>query len=122
MGPRACAEEVEVSSAAEALLTRASSALDASEADFRQGEHARMLAVLEEARGARDQIALAEALSLAHQCLPGPDHAGRRRALASELVGVAALTGQGSRLLAGMAWLVADLFLAADLDAERRLG
>jgi hypothetical protein len=92
------------------------------EADFRQGEYARTLAVLEKTRDARDQIALAEALSLAYQCLPGPDHVVRRRALAGELVGVAALTGQHSRMLAGVAWMVGDMFLAADPDAERRLG
>src|SRR5215217_6616949 len=49
------------------------------EADYRTGEHAAVLAVVEQARQAGDPIALVEAASLAHQCLQGPEHSQLRR-------------------------------------------
>src|SRR5712691_9313705 len=61
----------------------------ASEADHRTGESTRILAVLDEARAAGDPVALAEALSRAHDCLLGPEHGELRRTLADELVGAA---------------------------------
>jgi hypothetical protein len=94
----------------------------ASEADYRSGENTRALAALDEARAAADPVALAEALSRAHQCLPGPEHGERRMALAGELVGAAARTGQRGHLLTGLLWLVTDLFLDGDPHAEGRLG
>ncbi len=45
----------------------------AGEADYLRGEHTAILAVLDEARAAADGDALAEALSIAHHCLLGPD-------------------------------------------------
>ncbi len=47
-------------------------ALLAAQADYREGEHARVMQVLDEARAAADPVCrLAEALSLAHHCLLG---------------------------------------------------
>jgi hypothetical protein len=94
----------------------------AGEADYRSGESGRVLGVLSQARAEGDPVALAEALSLAHQCLLGPEHGELRRVLADELVGVAARTGQDGQLLLGMLWLVIDLFLAGDPHVEGRLG
>ncbi|WP_336213442.1 hypothetical protein [Nonomuraea sp. LPB2021202275-12-8] len=91
----------------------------AGEEDYRAGEHGRILVVLGQARAAGDPVALAEALSLAHHCLLGPEHAELRLPLAEELIGVAALTGRRSDLLMGLMWRAVDLFKAADPHAER---
>ncbi|WP_235921504.1 hypothetical protein [Lentzea tibetensis] len=94
----------------------------AAEADYRAGAHTATLAVLDEARASSDPVARAEALSLAHQCLRGPDHGVLRRALADELVGDAAQGARRTDLLMGLLWQVVDRFLDADPHAERRLG
>jgi tetratricopeptide (TPR) repeat protein len=86
----------------------------AAECDYRAGRYFAVLAVLDEARLSPDPVVRAEALSLAHNCLLGPDHGCRRRALADEMVGEA-------RLQMGLLWQVIDAFLAADPYAERRL-
>jgi len=65
----------------------------ASEADHRTGESTRILAVLDEARAAGDPVALAEALSRAHDCLLGPEHGELRRTLAD------ATTSRGGYML-----------------------
>ncbi|MFC4037710.1 AAA family ATPase [Dactylosporangium siamense] len=93
----------------------------AAEAGYRDGSPDAVLAVVEEARAGGDPVALAEALSLAHHCLLGPAQAGLRHRLGRELLGVAAGTGRRGDLLMGMLWHTADLFLAGDLLAERRL-
>ncbi|OLB74230.1 MAG: hypothetical protein AUI14_24145 [Actinobacteria bacterium 13_2_20CM_2_71_6] len=56
----------------------------AGETDYCAGEYAAILAVVEEARRSADPVARVEALSIAHQCLLGPDHGPLRRALATE--------------------------------------
>lgn len=94
---------------------------DASEADYRQGEHARVLAALDQARAAQDPVALIEALSQAHHCLLGPDHGAKRQALADEMAGAAAKSGYQGHLLMALLWQVVDLFLAGDSRVERRL-
>ncbi|MGY1636007.1 hypothetical protein ACI78V_05045 [Geodermatophilus sp. SYSU D00742] len=93
----------------------------AGEADYRGGGHAAVLAALEEARAAGHPVALAEALSIAHHCLLGPEHTGRRLDLADELLRVASRTGRRGDVLMGLAWRTVDLFLAADPQAERSL-
>jgi tetratricopeptide (TPR) repeat protein len=93
----------------------------AAEADYHTGGHAAILTVLEEARRAGDPVALAEALSLAHHCVLGPDHGKARRVLAQELIGEGARTGRRSDTLMGLLWQTVDLFLDADPHAERRL-
>ncbi|GGM85452.1 hypothetical protein GCM10007977_104050 [Dactylosporangium sucinum] len=93
----------------------------AGEADYRTGQHAAVLEVLEEARRSADPMAWAEALHLAHHCVLGPDHGALRRALASELIGVSDRTGRWEDLLKGMLWSTVDQFLDGDRHAERQL-
>ncbi|MGY1823737.1 hypothetical protein [Geodermatophilus sp. SYSU D00079] len=93
----------------------------AGEADYRGGGHAAVLAALDEARAADDPLALAEALSTAHHCLLGPEHARRRIALADELLRAGARTGRRGDVLMGLLWRTVDLFLVADPQAERSL-
>lgn len=92
------------------------------EEDYRSGRHATTLTLLDMVRTSSDPAAGGEALSLAHQCLLGPQHRGMRRALAEELVTRAA-TGERRRdVLMGLLWQVVNLLLDGDRHAERRLG
>jgi hypothetical protein len=91
------------------------------EDDYRNGDHDAILAMVEEARQAGDVVALAEALSLAHHCVLGPDHGKLRLALAEELIELASRTGRRGDLLMGLLWRTVDLVLDADPHAERAL-
>jgi hypothetical protein len=93
----------------------------AAEADYFRGGHAAVLAVLDEARAAADPVVLAEALSLAHHCLLGPDHVALRRELAVQLVKQSFRTGRRSDLLMGLLWQTADAYSAGDPHAGRLL-
>lgn len=104
------------SSAALQLRARA-----AAESDFRSGGHAEVLAVLDEARAAQDPAAIAQALNLAHQCLPGPEHGPLRRQLTQELIEQSFRTSRRTDLLTGLLWRTVDLFLCGDPHAERCL-
>ncbi len=94
----------------------------AAEADYRRGTEAAILAVLAEARAAEDPVALAEALSLAHHCLLGPDKVAQRRELAAELIRVSFRTERRSDRVVGLLWQTADAYAAGDLHAGRLLG
>jgi hypothetical protein len=94
----------------------------AGEADYFRGEHAAILAVLDEARSASDPVPLAEALSLAHHCLLGPDHVTSRRELAVDLVKVSFRTERRSDLLMGLLWQTVDAYAEGDPHAGRFLG
>ena len=96
----------------------------AAEADYRTGRHAAITAVLEEIRAdpGRDPVPLAEALSLAHHCVLGPDDFAARRELAAELITVSFRTGRRGDLLMGLLWRTADAFAEGDPHAERLLG
>lgn len=94
----------------------------AGEEDYQAVTHDRILAAVGETREAGDPVAHAEALSLAHHCLLGPDHTARRHALATELVGVSGRSGRRTDLVMGVLWDTVDLFLAGDPHAQRRLG
>ena len=93
------------------------------EADYRQGEHAAILAVLDEIRAGPDPdpVLTAEALSIAHHCLLGPDHVSLRRELAGELVKTSFRTERRGDLLMGLLWRTADSFTDGDPHAERHL-
>jgi hypothetical protein len=93
----------------------------AGEADYRAGTSARILSMLDEIRGTGYAVAHAEALSLAHHCLLGPDHGAVRRDLAEELIAASARTGRRVDLLMGLLWNTVDLFFDGDPHAERRL-
>ena len=94
----------------------------AGEADYLRGEHAAILAVLREARAAGDPVPLAEALSLAHHCLLGPDHVQLRRDLAVELIKASFRTERRSDLLMGLLWQTVDAYSDGDPHAGRLLG
>jgi hypothetical protein len=108
---------------ASALALRVRARL-AAETDYRHGQHTAITAVLAEIRAARgpDPVPLAEALSLAHHCLLGPDDCAVRRELAAELVTVSFLTQRRGDLLMGLLWRTADAFAEGDPHAERLLG
>jgi hypothetical protein len=94
----------------------------AGEADYFRGEHAAILAVLSEARAAGDAVPLAEALSIAHHCLLGPDHVRLRQELATDLIKASFRTGRRSDLLMGLLWQTVDAYSAGDPHAGRFLG
>jgi hypothetical protein len=94
----------------------------AAEADYRGGEHAAIEAVLDETRALGDPIPLAEALSLAHHCLLGPEHVVQRRELAVELIKVSFRTNRRSDLMMGLLWQTVDSYSAGDPHAGRLLG
>jgi len=94
----------------------------AGEADYLRGERAGILAVLDEARASDDPIALAEALSLAHHCLLGPDDLTSRRELAVELIKVSFRTERRSDRLMGLLWQTVDCYARGDPHAGRLLG
>jgi hypothetical protein len=93
----------------------------AAEADYTQGTSTAIMTVLAEARAAEDPVALADALSLAHHCLLGPDELTRRRELAAELVRVSFRTERRSDRLIGLLWQTVDAYTAGDLHARRLL-
>jgi hypothetical protein len=91
----------------------------AAEADYRAARSDEVLRLLDEARSGDEPVALADALSLAHHCLLGPEHAARRIAIADEMLRVAATTNRPSDTVMGLLWRTADLFLAGERQAER---
>jgi hypothetical protein len=93
----------------------------AGEADYFRGGHAAILAVLSEARAAGDPVLLAEALSIAHHCLLGPDHVTLRRELAVELIRESFRTERRSDLLMGLLWQTVDAYSEGDPHAGRFL-
>ncbi len=94
----------------------------AAEADYRLGEHDRILALLGDARATSDPVALADVLSLVHHCVLGPDDLALRRELALELVKTSFRTGRRSDRLMGLMWQTVDAYCAADPHAARLLG
>ncbi|MDQ3453970.1 MAG: hypothetical protein M3513_00480 [Actinomycetota bacterium] len=91
------------------------------EADYRAGTSEAIRAVVVEARARDDPVVLADALSLAHHCLLGPEHATTRLALAEELLEVGAVSHRSTDTLMGLLWRTVDLFLAGHPHAERSL-
>ena len=93
----------------------------AGESDYRRSDHTAVLALLDEATSRRSPQARAEALSLTHHCLIGPEHGALRRTLAAELVAESFRTARRSDLLMGLLWQTVDMFLDSDPHAERCL-
>ncbi|SEO47042.1 hypothetical protein SAMN05216267_102786 [Actinacidiphila rubida] len=93
----------------------------AGEGDYRRSDHTAVLALLEEATARRAPLARAEALSLTHHCLVGPEHGALRRKLAADLVAESFRTSRRSDLLMGLLWQTVDMFLDGDPHAERCL-
>ena len=94
----------------------------AGEADYVRGGHDAILAQLDVARTAADPELLAEALSLAHHCLLGPEHVALRRDLAVELIKTSFRTRRRSDLLMGLLWQTVDAYSSGDPHAGRHLG
>jgi len=94
----------------------------AGEADYVRGGHEAILAELDAARATADPELLAEALSLAHHCLLGPEHVQVRRELAVELIKVSFRTKRRSDLLMGLLWQTVDAYSAGNPHAGRYLG
>jgi DNA-binding SARP family transcriptional activator len=94
----------------------------AGETDYQTAAHTEILDLVEETRRVGDPVAHAEALSIAHHCVLGPDHGKLRHELALELIGESDRTERRVDRLMGLLWHTIDLFLEADPHAERRLG
>jgi len=94
----------------------------AGEADYLRGGHEAILAELAAARAAADPELLAEALSMAHHCLLGPDHVTRRTGLAVEMIKASFRTERRSDLLVGLLWQTVDSYSAGNPHAGRHLG
>jgi tetratricopeptide (TPR) repeat protein len=80
-----------------------------------------VLAALARTRAVGDTRALAEALSLTHHSILGPEHREIRLPLAQEQIVVASAAGDGILTLFGLLWRTIDLYLSGDPDAERSL-
>ncbi len=93
----------------------------AAEADYVRGEQDTILAALSEARAASDAVALADALSLAHHCMLGPDGGIARRELALELIRTSLSTQRRSDRLVGVLWHTVDAYSAGDPHSGRLL-
>jgi hypothetical protein len=94
----------------------------AAEDNYQSGERTAILVLLRKARTSPDPVARAEVLSLAHDCLLGPDHGQLRRELSVELIQESLVTGRRSDLLLGVLYQTVDLFFDGDPHAGRRLG
>jgi hypothetical protein len=93
----------------------------AAEDAYISGAEAPMAAAVEASRRTGDARALAEALSLHHNVLMTPAHTRRRLAVADEAIAAAAAAGDGLRILLGLCWRTADLFLLGDAGARAAL-
>ncbi len=93
----------------------------AAEETYAIGDARPILAELEQARDGCDPLAHAEALSLAHHCLLGPQHREPRLRLAEELIAISPSTGRAIDGLMGIAWRTVDLLLAGDRRSGRSL-
>ena len=88
---------------------------------YRMGRGEDVFTELERARDVGDPVGLAEALSMTHHCLLGPQHTAERAALAEELIAMSPATGRPLDGLVGLTWRTIDLLLAGDRRACRSL-
>lgn len=93
----------------------------AAEAVYEGGPVEAVLDALAWARAVGDARTLAEALSLTHHALLGPEHATLRRPIAEELITAGSEAGDGVLALFGLLWRTVDRYLAGDPEAERSL-
>lgn len=91
------------------------------ESEYCAGSATAMLDAVEQARRAGDPLVLAEALSMAHHCLLGPERAATRLPLAEELLTLGTTVGRPVDALIGMLWRTVDLFLAGHPHAGRSM-
>ena len=93
----------------------------AAERAYATGALGEVFAELDRAGRRGDPIATAEALSLTHHCVLGPEHRTLRLDLAEELIAVSATTGRALDGLFGLMWRTVDLHLAGDRRSGRSL-
>lgn len=93
----------------------------AAEAVYEGGPVEEVLSELARTRAIGDLRALAEALSLTHHSMLGPEHTDLRLPLAQEQIVVASAAGDGILTLFGLLWRTTDLYLRGSPDAERSL-
>lgn len=93
----------------------------AAESDYSRGESAAIRALLGGLGQDADPVLLAEALSLAHHCLLGPDHVALRGELAHRLIRTSVRTGRRGDVLMGLLWRTVDAYTEGDPHAERLL-
>ena len=93
----------------------------AAERAYRGGHSEEVFTELERARAGCDPVGFAEALSLTHHCLLGPQDTAERAALAEELITVSPATGRPLDGLIGLMWRTIDLLLTGDRRAIRSL-
>ncbi len=94
----------------------------AAEQSYATGDLESIEAEVEAARALCDAAVLAEALSLYHHTLLGPEHRALRPRVAHEMVAAAAAANDNSLSLMALLWLTADQFLDGNPQAERTLG
>jgi tetratricopeptide (TPR) repeat protein len=78
-----------------------------------------LLSAVERMRELGDPAALAEALSLLHHTLLGPEHAAERLAIVDEMLDAAARADGTIHPLFGLFWRTVDLYLTGSRHAER---
>ena len=93
----------------------------AAESDYSRGDSAAILSLLGELGPDADPVLHAEALSLAHHCLLGPDHVALRGELAERLIRTSLRTNRRGDVLMGLLWRTVDAYTEGDPHAERRL-
>jgi hypothetical protein len=93
----------------------------AAEADYSRGDSAAIRALLGELGPDADPVLLAEALSLAHHCLLGPDQVALRGELAERLIRTSVRTTRRRDVLMGLLWRTVDAYTEGDPHAERLL-
>ena len=93
----------------------------AAERAYRSGHGDDVFTELERTRAGGDPVGLAEALSMTHHCLLGPQHITERAVLAEELITVSPATGRPLDGLVGLTWRTINLLLVGDRRACRSL-
>jgi hypothetical protein len=91
------------------------------EAEYRAGSASRIIEAVDDVREYGDSVALAEALSLAHHCMLGPEYAAMRLRLAEELLALGTTVGRPLDALLGLLWRTVDLLLVGDPHAGRSM-
>ena len=105
---------------AAALRVRLDARLAAEDA-YGTGEFTAIEAQVEAARALGDPAVLAEALSLHHHTVLGPEHREIRSQIVREMLSAVADANDNSLSLMALLWFTADLFLVGSPQAERSL-
>lgn len=107
--------------ASEAVLRARLATRLAAQAVFHGGPIEAVFPLVREVRRLGDGRALAEALSLLHHAMLGPEFMEVCLALADELIAIASASGEGVMALMGLCLRAVDLYQLGDPQAERAL-